>query len=109
MQYLRQNKHLKCNVKWELLEENKTTWKWNGLSDLKYKLLGEEALGDHGTKVKVDIELNGHWANDMSEEKRDSQLELLIAASAAIGICTALGGHCIERKYVGRNCSVKRV
>ena len=72
MNYLRQNRHLKCNVKWELLEENKTTWKWNGLSDLKYKVLGEEALGEHGTKVKVDVELNGHWANDMSEEKKDS-------------------------------------
>ena len=68
LQYLRQNRNLKCNVKWELLEENKTTWEWNGLKDLKYKLLGTEELGEHASKLKVDVQLNEHWANNLAEE-----------------------------------------
>lgn len=56
-------------VKWEALEEHASTWKINGLSDLKYKILDTQALDPQkmSTKIHVDVQLNGnHWSNEKS-------------------------------------------
>ena len=53
-------------VKWEALDEHKTTWKKNGLADLNYKVLETASLdkSKKATKVTVDVKLNGdHWSN----------------------------------------------
>lgn len=67
MEFLRQNKEWKCMVKWELKEEHKTTWKTNGLNDLKYTLLSKTPLddGNRSAKFTVEVKLNGdHWTNE---------------------------------------------
>jgi len=68
LNFLRSHKEWKCMVKWEALDEHETTWRTNGLADLKYDMIGTQPLdGDngHATKLKVDVKLNGnHWAND---------------------------------------------
>jgi hypothetical protein len=67
LDFLRSNKEWKCMVKWEALEEHETTWKTNGLADLKYTLLETKALDatKKADKLTVDVRLNGtHWAND---------------------------------------------
>lgn len=65
MNFLRQHKTWKCMVKWELKDEHETTWKQNGLADLKYKVLEETSLGVNATKITVDVGLNGtHWTNE---------------------------------------------
>ena len=75
LDFLRGHKEWKCNVKWECLNEHQTTWKNNGLTDLKYEVLntadldGERKEGveysSRATKVTVDVLLNGnHWANE---------------------------------------------
>ena len=85
--FLRQNKEWKCMVKWEALDEHETTWRTNGLADLKYKVLNVKHLPHqttqgnpkvdskkvepsdenktHACVIHTDVELNGnHWAND---------------------------------------------
>jgi len=68
LNFLRSHKEWKCMVKWEALEEHESTWRTNGLADLKYQMLGTEPLDGntgHATKLQVDVKLNGnHWAND---------------------------------------------
>ena len=64
--FLREHKEWKCMVKWEALDEHKTTWKKNGLADLNYKVLETASLdkSKKATKVTVDVKLNGdHWSN----------------------------------------------
>ena len=67
-------------VKWEALKEHKSTWRTNGLADLRYSIIKVEHLDciTNGvtpvTKVEkctskarltVDVKLNGnHWSND---------------------------------------------
>lgn len=67
MDFLRKHKTWKCMVKWELKDEHETTWKTNGLADLKYKIVKTEQLGNspHATKITVDLGTNGdHWTNE---------------------------------------------
>jgi hypothetical protein len=67
MDFLRQHQEWKCMVKWELKDEHESTWKTNGLSDLKYSVLSQVPLDDgkKATKVTVDVKLNGnHWTNE---------------------------------------------
>ena len=67
MDFLRHHKEWKCQVKWELKDEHETTWKSNGLADLKYSVLKETPLDDDGkaTKLTADVKLNGtHWTNE---------------------------------------------
>jgi hypothetical protein len=69
LDFLRANREWKCMVKWEALEEHETTWKSNGMADLKYSVLETKSLDDSkkSTKVTVDVKLNGtHWANAKS-------------------------------------------
>ena len=58
-------------VKWEALEEHKTTWRRNGLADLCYDVCQIDQLDkdDPGeskvTLLTVDVKLNGnHWSNE---------------------------------------------
>jgi hypothetical protein len=71
LQFLKKHREWKCMVKWEALEEHKTTWRQNGLADLSYKVLETTPLDtrdvakSRATKITVDVMLNGeHWAND---------------------------------------------
>lgn len=54
-------------VKWEALDEHESTWKQNGLKDLRYSVLSTTSLdpnGNKATKISCDVELNGdHWSN----------------------------------------------
>lgn len=63
--YLRTNKILKCMNKHEVLAEHDATWRVNGLRDLKYTEIARKALdpAGKGTKVTVDVMLNGHWTD----------------------------------------------
>ena len=68
LDFLRANREWKCMVKWEALEEHETTWRSNGMADLKYSVLETKELllddSKKATKVTVDVKLNGdHWAN----------------------------------------------
>jgi len=67
MEFLRQHKDWKCQVKWEMKDEHAATWKTNGLVDLKYSLQKETPLDKDGkaTKLTVEVKLNGnHWTNE---------------------------------------------
>lgn len=69
LQVLRAHRDWKCNVKWEVLNEHKDTWKTNGLADLSYDLLEQEEVGEGGTatRYRVDVKLNGHWTDTVHE------------------------------------------
>jgi len=72
LDFLRANREWKCMQKWEALEEHESTWKSNGMADLKYSVLETQALDEakKSTKATVDVKLNGnHWANDKSGVK----------------------------------------
>jgi hypothetical protein len=74
--FLKQNSEWKCMVKWEALEEHETTWRVNGLADLKYDILKIERMDKNDnvmggnddskvTKLTTDVKLNGdHWSNE---------------------------------------------
>ena len=71
LSFLKQNKEWKCMVKWEALDEHKSTWRTNGLADLSYdiKKYGKLDKDDNGeskvTLLTVDVKLNGnHWSNE---------------------------------------------
>mmetsp|Transcript_7047 Transcript_7047/g.13289 ORF Transcript_7047/g.13289 Transcript_7047/m.13289 type:complete len:482 (-) Transcript_7047:1194-2639(-) len=79
--FLKNNRNWKCMVKWEALKEHESTWRTNGLADLKYSILKMESLVDglrnsenekddskpRATKITVDVKLNGnHWSNEKS-------------------------------------------
>lgn len=86
--FLKNNRNWKCMVKWEALKEHETTWRMNGLADLKYSILKVESLDSiatatstttsttsststtttgRATKITVDVKLNGHhWSNEKS-------------------------------------------
>lgn len=68
--FLKENRTWKCMVKWEALGEHEQTWKTNGMSDLKYTLLGTAPIDPYpesATKYTVDVKLNGnHWSNERS-------------------------------------------
>jgi len=65
LDFLRQHKEWKCMVKWELAKESASTWKQNGLSNLKYEVLQRKSLSRFATKVTVDVQLNkGDWTNE---------------------------------------------
>jgi len=71
--YLRGRKEWKCNVKWEVLKEHDATWKTNGLHDLKYARKGPaRTLVDApcccATVHTVDVQLNGHWSDDQTQQ-----------------------------------------
>ena len=69
LDFLRTHREWKCMVKWEALEEHSTTWKTNGLADLKYTLLETKPLDNtkKADKLTVDVKLNGnHWTNEKS-------------------------------------------
>lgn len=69
LQFLRDNRTWKCMTKWESLDEHATTWKVNGLADLKYKVLSNKFMDEtnKASKVSTDILLNGsHWSNEKS-------------------------------------------
>jgi hypothetical protein len=69
LDFLRINKEWKCMVKWEALDEHESTWKSNGLADLKYSVLETKELDDtkKASKITVDVKLNGsHWSNAKS-------------------------------------------
>lgn len=66
LNFLRVNKVWKCLNKNEVLEEHASTWKTNGLSDLKYNELSRVNLNDHCVKVRVDLLLNNHWTDSKS-------------------------------------------
>ena len=69
LQFLRENKEWKCMAKTEALDEHETTWKINGLADLRYEKLKTEYLDKdkRSSKITVDVKLNGnHWSNEKS-------------------------------------------
>lgn len=47
----------------QVLNEHDKTWQTNGLADLSYEVLGREELGEHATKITVDVKLNDHWSD----------------------------------------------
>jgi hypothetical protein len=53
LQLLREHSEWKCADKWEKVKENKTNWKVNGLSNLKYEIIDTVVLGSHCTKYTV--------------------------------------------------------
>lgn len=64
MAFLRNHQEWKCMVKWELQEEHESTWKTNGLADLKYDVVSQEKLNSWASKITVNLKLNGtHWTN----------------------------------------------
>ncbi|CAM9824128.1 unnamed protein product [Scytosiphon promiscuus] len=64
---LRKNKQWKCQVKREALEEHSKTWRQNGLADLKYTVLSRVPLATGTEKVTVDVGLNGHWTDTITD------------------------------------------
>ncbi len=65
--YLKKNKDLKCNIKYELLVQHEESWKTNGLSDLDYNILNETQnyINNNTKKILVDVKLNAnHWSNN---------------------------------------------
>lgn len=67
LDFLRSHKEWKCMVKWELNSEHESTWKTNGLADLKYKVVNTVSLDatQHSSKITVDVQMNGsHWTNE---------------------------------------------
>lgn len=88
--FLKNHRNWKCMVKWEALKEHESTWRQNGLADLKYSILKMENLDSsntvgtnatitdrqnppfaaaisRATKITVDVKLNGnHWSNEKS-------------------------------------------
>uniref|UniRef100_A0A7S2R9Z3 WW domain-containing protein n=1 Tax=Mucochytrium quahogii TaxID=96639 RepID=A0A7S2R9Z3_9STRA len=71
----------KCNVKWEIRDEHnnlrpkRKELPWWGVKSLEYKLLSKSSLGEHSTKLLVDIlpNLNAdgteHWSNNKTDWK----------------------------------------
>ena len=55
LNYLRKNKHLRNQIKWELLAKDKCNWKNNGLSDLSYKVLKTQKINKLATKITIEI------------------------------------------------------
>jgi hypothetical protein len=47
LDFLRANREWKCMVKWEALEEHETTWRSNGMADLKYSVLETKSLSSY--------------------------------------------------------------
>lgn len=59
-------------VKWELWKEHESTWRTNGLADLKYKVVDKRHLCDthRAMMVTVDVKLNDHWSDTMETPPR---------------------------------------
>lgn len=66
LDYLRNNKLLKCMNKNELLAEHKDTWHMNGLSNLKYEIVQSTTVTPHCDRFLIDIGLNNHWTDARS-------------------------------------------
>ena len=68
VEFLRQHKDWKCNVRWELRDMHGTTWTTNGLrtstGPMAVNETGHEDLGDRAVKVTVDLILSGDWTDD---------------------------------------------
>ena len=68
VEFLRQHKDWKCNVRWELRDEHARTWTTNGLrlaggAPLPVVETARADLGDRATKVTVDLVLSGDWTD----------------------------------------------
>eukprot|EP01041_Mallomonas_annulata_P006369 gene6369-12876_t len=66
IQLLRQHRNWKCPNKWEVLEEHDSTWKENGLSNLKYEVLRRNEISPSYHRILVDVQLNGHYTDSLS-------------------------------------------
>jgi hypothetical protein len=64
LDYLRNNKSLKCLNKQELLRKHRIPAKTNGISSLNYNELFRE-MKDHVIKVTVDVLENDHWTDNV--------------------------------------------
>ena len=61
---LRVNKTWKCQNKWEVLDEHKTTWQTNGLNNLNYTVIDRKIfLNDNCNRILVDLMTNDHWTD----------------------------------------------
>ena len=68
LDYLKENK-LKCMNKQEVLAEHKTTWKINGLKNIKYKILQQNSCNKEMNNticehIIVQVLLNNHWTDN---------------------------------------------
>ncbi len=67
---------LKCNNKRELLAEFASTWRFNGLSNLKYEEINRKySHSDKCVQILVDVQLNGNHWTDARSGISDSQLD----------------------------------
>jgi hypothetical protein len=53
-----------CNVRWELRDEHKKTWRSNGLTNLNYSVTERANLAASTEIVTVDVLLNGAGQHD---------------------------------------------
>jgi hypothetical protein len=66
LSFLKQHKEWKNIKKWEVLDEHATTWRANGLADLKYSVTDTREMSRNCTVFTVDVQLNNHWSDDLS-------------------------------------------
>lgn len=59
LDFLRQHRDWKCNFKWEVRKTHQATWRTNGLSNLRCRVLAQHPLAENTVRVTVDVELNG--------------------------------------------------
>jgi hypothetical protein len=55
LSFLKEHKEWKCGDKWERLEEEASSWKTNGLSDLSFTVLETESLHKNALKYTVKL------------------------------------------------------
>ena len=74
LSFLKEHQIWKCMNKTELFSEHESTWKTNGLNNLKYEIINRKTiLNDNSEMITVDVQLNDHWT-DLVCAIDDSQL-----------------------------------
>lgn len=61
---LKTNANWKCMNRYELRDEHESNWKYNGLRNLKYKILNNKIVNEYTSIITVDVMLNDHWSDE---------------------------------------------